>query len=75
MSQQCGVANIESTPACRKLKKDLQAVFNVLPKDMQELLLFNPQSASLLRGSLELTKFPGRPSALVGVVSERERNF
>ncbi|KAF9593656.1 hypothetical protein IFM89_024473 [Coptis chinensis] len=32
------------------LKGDLQAVFKVLPKDMQQLLLFNPQTAALLQG-------------------------
>ncbi|XP_010532260.1 PREDICTED: protein DENND6A [Tarenaya hassleriana] len=33
---------------CRKLRKDLKAVFDVLPRDMQQLLLSNPQRASLL---------------------------
>ncbi|KAL4584195.1 hypothetical protein LXL04_008787 [Taraxacum kok-saghyz] len=32
----------------KKLKGDLKAVFNVLPKDMQHLLLMNPQRAALL---------------------------
>ncbi|KAM7471160.1 hypothetical protein LguiA_009343 [Lonicera macranthoides] len=36
----------EST--CEKLKGDLQVVFNVLPMDMQQLLLMNPQRAALL---------------------------
>ncbi|XP_068663580.1 uncharacterized protein [Aristolochia californica] len=70
-SQQSGRANPESVSACQKLKGDLQVVFNVLPKDMQQLLLFNPQRASLLRGSLELTKLPGRASVHVEVVPER----
>ncbi|KAM7471156.1 hypothetical protein LguiA_009339 [Lonicera macranthoides] len=35
----------EST--CEKLKGDLQVVFNVLPMDMQQLLLMNPQRAAL----------------------------
>ncbi|CAL1390868.1 unnamed protein product [Linum trigynum] len=38
-----------------KLTKDLQAVFNVLPKDMQQLLLMNPERAALLRGNVEDT--------------------
>ncbi|KAF9623177.1 hypothetical protein IFM89_037758 [Coptis chinensis] len=54
---------------CQKLKCDLQAVFKVLPKDMQQLLLFNPQTAALLQGSLEVTKVPGHPSSQVEVVS------
>lgn len=32
-----------------KLKGDLQAVFNVLPQDMQHLLLMNPERATLLQ--------------------------
>jgi hypothetical protein len=39
--------------ACQKLKVDLQAAFNVLPKDMQQLLLSNPKRAVLLQGSQE----------------------
>lgn len=38
----------ESEATCEKLKRDLQAIFNVLPKDMQELLLMNPQTTRLL---------------------------
>ncbi|KAK9115813.1 hypothetical protein Sjap_014760 [Stephania japonica] len=68
-SQQLGKGTADSTAVCQKLKGDLQAVFTVLPKDMQELLLFNPQRVSLLQGSLELTKLPGRPSVQVGAVS------
>ncbi|KAG9458236.1 hypothetical protein H6P81_002744 [Aristolochia fimbriata] len=74
-SQQSGRANPESVSACQKLKGDLQVVYNVLPKDMQELLLFNPQRASLLQGSLELTKLPGRASVRVEVVSERSSSI
>ncbi|KAK9106576.1 hypothetical protein Syun_022587 [Stephania yunnanensis] len=68
-SQQLGKGTADSTVVCQKLKGDLRAVFTVLPKDMQELLLFNPQRAALLQGSLELTKLPGRPSVQVGAVS------
>ncbi|KAF9595918.1 hypothetical protein IFM89_006199, partial [Coptis chinensis] len=53
----------------KKLKGDLQVVFKVLPKDMQQLLLFNPQTAALLQGGLEVTKVPGHPSIQVEVVS------
>ncbi|XP_060968098.1 uncharacterized protein LOC115709840 isoform X2 [Cannabis sativa] len=58
-----------STSTYQKLKGDLRALFNVLPKDMQQLLLLNPERAALLQGSLELTKLPGRPLVQVGVIS------
>lgn len=67
--QQSGRASADSASTCQKLKGDLQAVFYVLPKDMQQLLLLNPQRASLLQGSSEPTKLPGRPLVQVGVVS------
>ncbi|KAL1070207.1 hypothetical protein V6Z11_D11G006800 [Gossypium hirsutum] len=69
--QQSGRAISDSAAMCQKLKGDLQAVFNVLPNDMQQLLLLNPQRAALLQGSSspELTILPGRPSIQVGVVS------
>ncbi|XP_065860691.1 uncharacterized protein [Euphorbia lathyris] len=57
--QQSGKARAESEVICQKLKKDLQAVFGVLPKDMQELLLMNPERAVLLQGSQEQTELPG----------------
>ncbi|XP_023746100.1 uncharacterized protein LOC111894259 isoform X1 [Lactuca sativa] len=41
------VDNSEAT--WHKLKGDLQVVFNVLPKDMQHLLLMNPERATLLQ--------------------------
>ncbi|EOY20935.1 hypothetical protein QUC31_007106 [Theobroma cacao] len=69
--QQSGRAVADSAAMCQKLKGDLQTVFNLLPKDMQQLLLLNPQRAALLQGnsSPELTKLPGRPSIQVGVIS------
>lgn len=67
--QQSGKASADSVSTCQKLNGDLQAVFNVLPKDMQQLLLLKPQSAALLQGSPEPTKLPGRPLVQVGVVS------
>ncbi|KAF6137232.1 hypothetical protein GIB67_036269 [Kingdonia uniflora] len=57
--QQAEKGVIDSGAVCLKLKGDLQAVFNVLPKDTQLLLLSNPQRASLLEGSLQLAKLPG----------------
>ncbi|XP_052174896.1 uncharacterized protein LOC127789878 [Diospyros lotus] len=47
---QSGKANADSVAACQKLKGDLKAVFDVLPKDMQQSLLLNPQRAALLQG-------------------------
>lgn len=70
LSQQSGSGNADATAACQKLKGDLQAVFNVLPKDMQQLLLFNPKRAALLQGKISLadTKLPGHI-----VVSESQK--
>ncbi|XP_059640577.1 uncharacterized protein LOC132282804 [Cornus florida] len=42
-------ADADSAATCQKLKGDLQAVFNVLPKDIQQLLLMNPQRVALLQ--------------------------
>ncbi|KAJ6868586.1 protein DENND6A isoform X1 [Populus alba x Populus x berolinensis] len=67
--EKLGRAAVDFTETCQKLKKDLQAVFNALPKDMQQLLLMNPERAALLQLSSEPTKLPGRPSLQVGVVS------
>lgn len=67
--QESGSASAESVLTRQKLKEDMQAVFNVLPKDMQQLLLLNPKRASLLQGSPGTTKLPGHPSVRVGVVS------
>ncbi|XP_038680088.1 protein DENND6A-like isoform X2 [Tripterygium wilfordii] len=47
--QQLGRASEDSVMACEKLKSDLQAVFNVLPIDMQQLLLLSPERAALLQ--------------------------
>lgn len=41
----------DSMKSCQKLQEDLQAVFNVLPKDMQQLLLMNPERATLIQGT------------------------
>ncbi|CAF2139828.1 unnamed protein product [Brassica napus] len=49
-----GGGSADSEASFEKLKKDLQAVFSVLPRDMQELLLSNPQRASLLQDPSKL---------------------
>lgn len=70
--QLSGGGNADSTLACHKLKGDLQAVFNILPKDMQQLLLFNPKKAALIQGKISIgeqsMKLPGHP-----VLSESPR--
>lgn len=46
--KQYGSANEDTEAVCMKLKKDLHTVFNILPKDMQELLIVNhPERLSL----------------------------
>lgn len=69
--QQSGKAIADTTVAFQKLKSDLKAVFNVLPKDVQQLLLLNPEKAALLQPSPEQSKkLPGRPFVQqLGVVS------
>lgn len=58
---QYGKANEDAEDVCMKLKKDLQIVFKVLPKDLQQLLIMNPSRASLLRESLDCSDLPGHP--------------
>lgn len=60
---QCGKVSEDSAAVCQKLKGDLQAVFNVLPTDMQQLLLLNPERASLVQDDLELSKIPESKSS------------
>ncbi|KAF3437331.1 hypothetical protein FNV43_RR20084 [Rhamnella rubrinervis] len=67
--QHSGKASADSIATCQKLKGDLRAVFHVLPKDMQQLLLLNPERAALLQGSPEHTKLPGRPLIQLGALS------
>ncbi|KAK8465876.1 hypothetical protein PHAVU_009G200500 [Phaseolus vulgaris] len=67
--QQSGKGGDDSMATCRKLRIDLQAVFHVLSKDMQQVMLSNPERASLLQGSPESPKLPGRPLIQVAVVS------
>ena len=62
---------MDSSATCQKLKGDLEAVFNVLPKDMQQLLLMNPQRVALLRGSVERKKHPGNPLEQGDIVSSK----
>ncbi|CAK8534405.1 unnamed protein product [Lathyrus sativus] len=68
-TQQSGKGGDDSMVASQKLRGDLQAVFNVLSKDMQQVMLSNPQRASLLHASSEVTNIPGHPVIQVAVVS------
>ncbi|KAH9609546.1 hypothetical protein KSS87_001347 [Heliosperma pusillum] len=47
--QQSGMNGEDSLKNRKKLQGDLKAVFDVLPKDMQQLLLMNPERAALLQ--------------------------
>lgn len=62
--QRAGLGTSDS-PISQKLRGDLRTIYNALPKDMQQLLLFNPQKAALLQGSREFAKLPGRLSVLM----------
>ncbi|XP_075503442.1 uncharacterized protein LOC142540887 [Primulina tabacum] len=64
-----GKTNEDTEDVCMKLKKDLQIVFEVLPKDLQQLLIMNPCRASLLRESLDCSDLPGHPVPTVDVSS------
>lgn len=67
--QRAGISGTDS-PACQKLRGDLRTIFNALPLDMQQLMVFNPQKAALLQGSKEFVKLPGRLSVLVSRTTE-----
>lgn len=47
--QQSSTVEAGSDATCSKLREDLQAVFNVLPKDIQQLMLMNPERAALVQ--------------------------
>ncbi|KAK6795797.1 hypothetical protein RDI58_009252 [Solanum bulbocastanum] len=47
--QQSTTLEAGSDATSSKLREDLQAVFHVLPKDMQQLMLMNPERAALVR--------------------------
>ncbi|OIW19714.1 hypothetical protein TanjilG_18524 [Lupinus angustifolius] len=51
--QQSGNGGVDSMATCHKLMRDLQAVFHVLSRDTQDLVLSKPQRASLLKVSPE----------------------
>ncbi|GAV89341.1 Afi1 domain-containing protein/SPA domain-containing protein [Cephalotus follicularis] len=66
--EQSGMATADSAATCQKLKGDLQMVFHELPKDMQQLLLLNPERAAFLQGSPEIREVPDYPSLQVGSI-------
>ncbi|KAJ7518631.1 hypothetical protein O6H91_20G001200 [Diphasiastrum complanatum] len=57
--QRAGLVNMEAS-ICQKLRNDLRIIYNLLPRDMQQLLLCNPQHAALLQIAREFTRLPGR---------------
>lgn len=69
---QSGIANEDSLMIRQKLKGDLRAVFSVLPKDMQQLLLMNPARETLLQETLDTFGSPEHPPAQqAGMVSSK----
>ncbi|KAK4436933.1 protein DENND6A [Sesamum alatum] len=66
---QYGIANEDTEAVCEKLKKDLKTVFSVLPKDMQQLLIMNPERASLLQENHECPDHPKHTLLPDGVIS------
>lgn len=64
--KQSGNADEDSLATCQKLRGDLKAVFNILPKDMHQLLLMNPERAALLQDTLE-EGLREHPSAQAGL--------
>ncbi|KAG8379375.1 hypothetical protein BUALT_Bualt07G0082100 [Buddleja alternifolia] len=59
---QYGRANEDTEAVCEKLKKHLKSVFKVLPKDVQQLLIMNPERASLLEESNQSSDLPEHTS-------------
>ncbi|KAJ8541140.1 hypothetical protein K7X08_001956 [Anisodus acutangulus] len=53
--QQSSTTEAGFDAASSKLSGVLQAVFNVLPKDVQQLMLMNPERAVLVQGNHEGT--------------------
>ncbi|XP_060205592.1 uncharacterized protein LOC132633299 isoform X1 [Lycium barbarum] len=58
--QQSSTTEAGSDATSSKLRGDLQAVFNVLPKDMQQLMLMNPERAALVQGNHEDGELPSK---------------
>lgn len=59
MLQRAGLTNTE-TQTVRKLRSDLRKIFNLLPQDVQQMLLTSPNRAGLLQGGREVPKGPGK---------------
>ncbi|XP_024391056.1 uncharacterized protein [Physcomitrium patens] len=67
MLQRAGLANTE-TQTIKKLRSDLHTIFNLLPNDVQQMLLTNPQRASHLQWDRpENSKAPEKPSSRFGL--------
>jgi len=59
MLQRAGLSNTE-TQTVTKLRSDMRTIFNLLPNDVQQMLLTNPQRAGLLKGVQEVSKVPAK---------------
>ncbi|GAA0163273.1 hypothetical protein LIER_19180 [Lithospermum erythrorhizon] len=62
-----GSVNVDSEVACKKLKSNLQKVFSILPKDVQQLLLMNQERAALLQTTHQGVELPEDPQSHLGV--------
>lgn len=64
MLQRAGLADTE-TQIVKKLRSDLRTIFNLLPSDVQQMLLTNPQRAGHLQqgGAREIPKGPVKSPA------------
>lgn len=68
MLQRAGLANTE-TQIVKKLRSDLLTIFNLLPSDVQQMLLTNPQRAGHLQqgGAREIPKGPAKSPSRFGL--------
>lgn len=65
---QSGNADADIVATSQKME-DLQALFPMMPKDMQELILMNPQKASLLQETQKMTNLTVQPVTQNGVLA------
>jgi len=68
MLQRAGLANTE-TEVIKKLRSDLRTIFNLLPSDVQQMLLTNPQRAGHLQATVarEIPKVPAKSPSRFGL--------
>lgn len=68
MLQRAGLADTE-TEVIKKLRSDLRTIFNLLPSDVQQMLLTNPQRAGHLQATVprEIPKVPAKSPSRFGL--------